>query len=1035
MVSRIFTLFGQGRAGLPAGQKATEVPDRAVSQKPNPADEQGIEARQQLLYAACGPFAREVLDATARVFLEGWTKDDREAFTASFLTRLATATPAECGRFLVDLYRCEREVRHPVWRQRKEPGIDPTALSYLGSGNLHPERVAKHNALRFTEAEAKELLLFFIGPDSTRQFRPRLDKIFLKPLAQAFSQPDEQLASIVRNTLGNGKVWEPLLNRLCPVMAAEAALQKPERKGNRRAVEAAEAMDALELELRRLPGLWVRVRALPAAGGVEPTFDHQLHPYLNRTTRVRLAVDEAMKFGVDVGDTIDRLAALHDRGMANLAALKAGNVVVTSLDDVLASVPEGEKVNPRNIYWMRAVPEDQHDLFDAKGRPKLGLIHAVEQKWLAELGEQIAGWRAATVPALAVGGENRRDLVQVLSNLLAEHNDTKPTKSWIKQAKADLGQAELAEILGILAAHKPDGSHRSIHEALVYAGLATNRAEFAQEQMVAMAWAAHLAPATQAAPVLEGLAQRCFARKPGQGIANARLGNAAARALAMLPEGTGLRPLSRLRDRAVFPAVRQSIDRILAEVAKAQGISPDTLAELTAPDHGVIPGTLELPVGQGKAVIAATGSGATLTWHDATGAATATVPKSLREVDAAAVRTAHARLKEIGEDLTLQKVRIEGLLRRVRNWDHDTWRASYADHGTVGLLARRLLWQAETADGPRVVLPVTTGAEDATGAAVDLTGAQLSLWHPLDSTEVERARWRQRLADLGIVQPFRQAWRETYAFTPAEADTATYSNRFAGHVLRQHQMMALATAQGWSVRHLVGFDTANDVPAHLRLPDFGLQAELRMQPAGADCPVTDGGAYRFVVTDRILFHRLDPDARFGRGSEVALDKVPPRLLSEILRDVDLFTSVASIGLDPGWQDAGPDAPPPGAWRLGADAYWNWAQGAELSASAETRRLMLSVLLPGMELGRVATLEDRHLVVTGKRSRYRIHLGSAAVHDMSSDRHLCIVPSRDATPTPVLRLEGDEILSAILSKAMLLARDDRITDPAILRQLE
>jgi hypothetical protein len=503
----------------------------------------------------------------------------------------------------------------------------------------------------------------------------------------------------------------------------------------------------------------------------------------------------------------------------------------------------------------------------------------------------------------------------------------------------------------------------------------------------------------------------------------------------LLPDGAGLRALSRLRHRAIFAAVRQSMDRILADVAKAQGISPDTLAELTAPDHGVIPGPLELPVGPGKAVIAATGGGVSLTWHDENGAATATAPKSLRAANAAAVRAAQARLKEIGEDLTLQKPRIEGLMRRVRDWDHDTWRAAYADHGTLGLLARRLLWRAETDGGPRVVLPVAKGAEDAAGAAVDLKRARLSLWHPLDSTEAERADWRKRLADLGIMQPFRQVWRETYSMTPAEADTATYSNRFAGHVLRQHQMMALATAQGWTVRHLVGFDTPNDVPAHLRLPDFGLQVEFRMQPAGVDCPVTDGGSYRFVVTDRILFHRLDAAARFGRGNAVALNEVPPRLLSEILRDADLFTSVASIGLDPGWQDAGPEAPPPGAWRRGADAYWNWAQGADLSATAETRRLMLSVLLPGMDLGRVATLEDRYLVVTGKRSRYRIHLGSAAVHDLARDRHLCIVPRRDAAPSPVLRLDGDEILSIILSKAMLLARDDRITDPAILRQME
>ncbi len=715
--------------------------------------------------------------------------------------------------------------------------------------------------------------------------------------------------------------------------------------------------------------------------------------------------------------------------------MKAGNVAATSLERVLDSLPRDENVSPRNISWMRAVPEDQRDLFDARGRPKLGLIAAVEQKWLTELGAQIARWRAACVPALVVAGEDQRSLVQILANLLAEHGDSKPTKAWVKRAKADLGQAALVEILGILAAHKPDGSHRDINEALIYTGLATNRAEFAQEQMVAMAWAAHLAPATEAEPVLEGLAQRCFARDPGQGIANVRLGNAAARALAMLPDGKGLRALSRLRRRTVFAALLQSIDRILAEVAKAQGISPDSLAEMTAPDHGVLRRSLDLPVGPGKAVIAATGQEVSLTWHDATGATTGTAPKSLREADAAAVKATQALLKEIGEDLTLQKVRIEGLMRRACNRDHDMWRASYADHGTVGLPARRLLWRAETADAPRVVLPVATGAEDATGASVDLAGARLSLWHPLDSTGAERADWRKRLADLGIAQPFRQVWRETYALTPAEAETRTYSNRFAGHVLRQHQMMALATAQGWSVRHLVGYDTANDMPAHLRLPDFGLQVEFRMQPAGADCPVSDGGAYRLVVTDRILFHRLYPAARFGRGTAVGREEVPPHLLSEILCDADLFTSVASIGLDPGWQDAGPDAPPPGAWRQQADAYWNWAQGAELSATAETCRLMLAALLPGMDLGRVATLEDRYLVVTGRRGRYRIHLGSVAVHAISRDRHLCIVRDRNNAPAPGLRLDGDEILSIILSKAMLLARDDRITDPAILKQMQ
>lgn len=52
-----------------------------------------------------------------------------------------------------------------------------------------------------------------------------------------------------------------------------------------------------------------------------------------------------------------------------------------------------------------------------------------------------------------------------------------------------------------------------------------------------------------------------------------------------------------------------------------------------------------------------------------------------------------------------------------------------------------------------------------------------------------------------------------------------------------------------------------------------------------------------------------------------------------------------------------------------------------------------------------------------------------------DRYLCIVPRPDAGPDlGYLPFEGDLTLSVIVSKAMLLAHDEQIADPAILRQL-
>ena len=152
-----------------------------------------------------------------------------------------------------------------------------------------------------------------------------------------------------------------------------------------------------------------------------------------------------------------------------------------------------------------------------------------------------------------------------------------------------------------------------------------------------------------------------------------------------------------------------------------------------------------------------------------------------------------------------------------------------------------------------------------------------------------------------------------------------------------------------------------------------------------------------------------------------------------MRDVDLFVGVASVGTDPDWADGGPDR------RFGA--YWrDFAFGA-IGESGKARKLALEVLLPRLAIGEQCTIEDRFLVVRGKLSAYKIHLGSGNILMLPDDRYLCIVPARGKDPRflsedrLVLPFEGDSILSVILSKAFLLAADDAITDPSILGQIK
>jgi hypothetical protein len=57
--------------------------------------------------------------------------------------------------------------------------------------------------------------------------------------------------------------------------------------------------------------------------------------------------------------------------------------------------------------------------------------------------------------------------------------------------------------------------------------------------------------------------------------------------------------------------------------------------------------------------------------------------------------------------------------------------------------------------------------------------------------------------------------------------------------------------------------------------------------------------------------------------------------------------------------------------------------------------------------------------------------------MEGDRYLCIVPKGNSEDglNAHLPFEGDRMLSIILSKAVMLAADDKIKDASILSQLK
>jgi hypothetical protein len=350
----------------------------------------------------------------------------------------------------------------------------------------------------------------------------------------------------------------------------------------------------------------------------------------------------------------------------------------------------------------------------------------------------------------------------------------------------------------------------------------------------------------------------------------------------------------------------------------------------------------------------------------------------------------------------------------------------------VGALARYLIWTFSNGASIRSAIWLNGGFVDADGKSVPVKDTIVELWHPISDTQANVQAWRQFLVSNRIQQPFKQAHREVYALTDAERTTATFSNRFAAHILRQHQYMSLAKARGWTCRHRMWQDTPNDEPTKITLPAFGLWAEIFIEGAGGDEPeVLDSTAYVYVNTDQVRFHPL------GEPGQTPLENVPPLVFSEVMRDCDLFVGVASIGADPNWINRGADAHRPNQWHRETDRYWHESSFGELAESAKLRKELIAEILPSLPIADKCEIHDRFLRVQGKLRAYRIHFNSGNILMEPDDRYLCIVPAgvESSAEKIYIPFDGDRLLSVILSKAVMLANDTKIKDPTIIRQIQ
>jgi hypothetical protein len=520
---------------------------------------------------------------------------------------------------------------------------------------------------------------------------------------------------------------------------------------------------------------------------------------------------------------------------------------------------------------------------------------------------------------------------------------------------------------------------------------------------------------------------------PMLGAVSQKVGFAGVQVLGSMGGTEPVSQLTRLRARVKYAVARRLIEKSLRQAAERSGLTIDELEDISVPTCGLDKqGVSEFVIADVKASLTLGEAGqVAIAWRNSDGKLLKSAPARLKKSFAKQVGSVSAAVKELEQAYFGQRFRLESSLAAIRSIPLTHWREYFHDHPVLGFLGRRLIWVFSNDQGEeRAGIWSEEEVRDAAGNRLDLsTFKKVRLWHPLSCDAANVQAWRERVFTARIRQPFRQAFREVYEVTDDERQTHMYSNRFAGVIMRQHQLVSLCRARGWEYQ-LQGtvFDGYN-LPRK-KLDAWNMHVELHVDlPPDRDKSLRDSGLGELSGTGINLFLVSDQVRFYRDRQEVAIDEVPAVVFSEVMRDVDLFTSICAVGDDDSWSDQGDRGT--GLFRPRVEIH-------ELSAIIALRAEIISRMLPYTSIADRCKIEKTHLEVRGQLGTYRILLGWAAAALVTDSGLRWLRISRkilDSVPLDLtaVPIEPDYHTQMVLRKAHVLAADWKINSPELVRQ--
>ena len=372
--------------------------------------------------------------------------------------------------------------------------------------------------------------------------------------------------------------------------------------------------------------------------------------------------------------------------------------------------------------------------------------------------------------------------------------------------------------------------------------------------------------------------------------ARGAIASEAVKALALNPSPRALLLVDGIARKFKFRQVKTAAAEALEFAAAELGITREELSDRIVPNLG-FDETMQRIFDYGERIFKVMLTPALdFEVYDQNGKKLKNLPAPGKKDDAAKAAAAYDAFKQMKKQMktavSSQKARLEYALSAKREWSAAAWTNLFVKNPLMHQFAIGLVWGVyedsrltqsfrymedgsfNTQDGEEYTLPEQ---------------ARISLVHPIELADEERAAWKEQLSDYEITQPIEQLDRKIYEVTEEEAEHKSMV-RFGGCIVNDRALNGKLTGLGWyhgSVQDGGFFDTYYREDAGL-----GMGVELHFSGNAI------GGYYESVTLYDARFYKA---GTVERGSYVydeadkhkayRLKEVPPRYFSEMVLQI------------------------------------------------------------------------------------------------------------------------------------------------------